>query len=122
MITIKKATPYMVRNDGVVLECGAIHPYILKDVTLPFSRNMESILSNNGRDVIWFAHNTRNKNLIELIRKSLQGVANIFGDNSTIDIDLYSALGFDETDFFSWEPIFKNGVGIFKQSSSSAIS
>lgn len=106
-MTIKRATPYMVRNDGVILECGTMHPYILKDVNLPFSMNMESILSTNGRDLIWFANHTRNKNLIELIRKSLQGVANIFGDNSTIDIDLYSTLGFDETDFFSWEPIFR---------------
>ena len=104
---IKKATPYMIRNDGTVFECEDRHPYVLKDVNFPMAMNMEAILSNSGRDIIWFASHTKNKNLIELIRKSLQSVANIFGDNSEIDIDLYSALGFDETDFFSWEPIFR---------------
>lgn len=61
----------MVRNDGTVFECEDRHLYILKDVNFPMAMNMEAILSNRGKDIIWFAHHTRNKNLIELIRKSL---------------------------------------------------
>lgn len=54
-ITIQSGTPYMVRNDGEIFECGKIHPYILSAKGTPLIEslyNSESKILQNGGTLI----------------------------------------------------------------------
>lgn len=96
--TLDKATPYMLRNDGELLECGDIHPYILK-----ISEDIKDIV-DKGIDLdslYWFYHNTKK----ESTKKSISAIAKYFiekfgiKDDFTISIygngDVKYDFGFD---------------------------
>lgn len=97
--TLEKATPYMLRNDGELLECGDIHPYILK-----ISEDIKEII-NGWIDLdalYWFYNNTKK----EYTKKSIRAIAKYFikkfgiKDDFTVSIygnkDVNYNFGFDE--------------------------
>lgn len=73
---LKKNTPYMIRNDGVVFECGDIHPYILHDVHNRFYENMRILLVSHPEWVLWFYKNTKIEQTREKIKEAIQYLAN----------------------------------------------
>lgn len=52
-------TPYMLRNDGVLLECNAIHPSFLSFLGKDLQRHIDKEFDYTI--VEWFINNTRNK-------------------------------------------------------------
>lgn len=61
-------TPYMLRNDGELLRCGNIHPYILMSVKSSLETNVET-LSDHLDFLDWFYENTLQNEVKELINK-----------------------------------------------------
>ena len=70
---LKERTPYMVRNDGKVFECGSIHPYILYHVTEAFVINMLDLLDAPWF-LDWFLENS-NQDLKPLMKECLECLA-----------------------------------------------
>jgi mRNA interferase YafQ len=69
---INSSTPYMLRNDGELIECGSIHPYILMSVKSSLETNIKT-LNNHINFLDWFYDNTlqeRVKNLITEYRET----------------------------------------------------
>lgn len=63
-ISIKATTPYMLRNDGALLECGEVHPYI----KLYYEDTYDDALTSvKAEDLEWFYKNTLNNELKDLI-------------------------------------------------------
>lgn len=76
--SLEKATPYMLRNDGSIIKCGRMHPYIMKD-----AETVDEII-RDGIDLdalYWFYKNTGK----ERTRKNIRAVANYFIDRFGID-------------------------------------
>ncbi len=80
---LKERTPYMVRNDGEIFECGSIHPYILKDINVPFNVNMDYI-AMFPEQISWFIEHSK-QNLGPLLNDCFQCLADCVMslDNST---------------------------------------
>lgn len=88
--SLKKATPYMLRNDGKLFECnlkyGNYHPYILQ--VYDDKNDIDSLVLDRLDELKWFYDHTKNqktKEYIGIIYKSLTGY-NEFGatDNTYI--------------------------------------
>jgi predicted nucleotidyltransferase len=61
-------TPYMLRNDGKLLECGELHPYIKMSNSTSYETNLKTL--NNHLDFLdWFYNNTLNDETKELIEE-----------------------------------------------------
>lgn len=73
---LKNNTPYMVRNDGQVFECGDIHPYILHDVHERFYENLRLLLIQYPEWCRWFYDHTQFAKTRDKIIESLQYLAN----------------------------------------------
>lgn len=57
--SLKSATPYMLRNDGELLNCGIIHPYI-KYIKQDRNKNqIVDLFSNRPDHLLWFFNNTK---------------------------------------------------------------
>ena len=71
---LKKATPYMLRNDGKLLECGDLHPYIYyTHLDLP-KKEIKNLLTNyRGEFLKWFYHNS-NDDIVMLIDRLISAV------------------------------------------------
>ena len=67
---LKERTPYMVRNDGEIFECGFMHPYILKDVNAPFEVNI-NYTAMFPEQINWFVEHSR-QNLKSLLNDCFQ--------------------------------------------------
>lgn len=64
-------TPFMLRDDGVLLKCGDIHPYIFMSVKYSLNTNLKTL--NNHLDFLeWFYKNTLQKDVKTLIDKYKQ--------------------------------------------------
>ena len=65
---LKSNTPYMLRKDGALLECGSVHPYIIAswgyDADYNYKRLMDKLYILD-----WFKENTQNERTKELITK-----------------------------------------------------
>lgn len=59
-------TPYMLRNDGELLTCGDLHPYIKMSNSAPFETNLNT-LNNHPEFLDWFYDNTLNEEVKTLI-------------------------------------------------------
>ena len=103
VITVEKATPYMLRNDGKLFKCGTIHPYVRY-----FDQSkLEDILYDNleFRDkLLWFNNHTQyesTKRLIYSILTYLKFDTDYTYDTKSINDDTellsYINLLFDET-------------------------
>lgn len=61
-------TPYMLRNDGALLTCGELHPYIKMSNTASYETNLKTL--NSHPDFLdWFYDNTLNEETKELIKE-----------------------------------------------------
>ena len=68
--TLEKTTPYMLRNDGAMLACGNIHPYIKMYYGEDFTENMEALL-RHPEFIKWFYQNTLLEETRQLIGEFL---------------------------------------------------
>lgn len=59
-------TPYMLRNDGELLTCGDLHPYIKMSNSATFETNLNT-LNNHPEFLDWFYDNTLNEEVKTLI-------------------------------------------------------
>lgn len=60
------STPFMLRDDGALLECGSLHPYILMSVKSALETNIKT-LNDHINFLDWFYNNTLQKEVKELI-------------------------------------------------------
>ena len=70
-IIISPMTPYMLRNDGVLLECGSLHPYVNISSNQSFEDSYE-IAKENPRNIKWFINNTNQDEVKKLGEKLLK--------------------------------------------------
>ena len=73
VIYLKKATPYMLRNDGKLFSCGAYHPYICNIYDI--KNDIESLVNERIEELYWFFTHTQNKtarDYTQIIIKSAQ--------------------------------------------------
>ena len=68
-VSLQKATPYMLRNDGELLTCGDIHPYIYYNAFNDEYEELIYLLNNNYLQ--WFYNNTLNDETKEKIASLL---------------------------------------------------
>lgn len=61
-------TPYMLRNDGELLTCGDLHPYIKMSNSATFETNLNT-LNNHPEFLDWFYDNTLNEEVKTLINE-----------------------------------------------------
>ena len=73
---LKNNTPYMIRNDGEVFECGDIHPYILHNVRNRLSENLRILFISYPEWCNWFYTHTQYQETKDKIIESLQYLAN----------------------------------------------
>lgn len=70
-MALKTATPYMLRNDGKLLECGDIHQYMIYYLDHPLIEELGTLLEDRWDFFVWFYNNTNSettrKNLRQLI-------------------------------------------------------
>lgn len=59
-VSLQKATPYMLRNDGELLTCGDIHPYIYYNIYDEDENELAKLISGEDIDgfISWFYDNT----------------------------------------------------------------
>lgn len=79
--SIKISTPYMLRNDGKLLECGDYHPYIKYERQATSKRGIEVLINEKPYFLEWAYKNTLQDTTIEDIKflvKSVQKVENYF--------------------------------------------
>lgn len=66
-------TPYMLRNDGIVLTCGKVHPYICQDIDgKPFSEIQNLFNGRLGQDLLWFYKNTQSQDTRQLCKRVVE--------------------------------------------------
>ena len=70
-IIISPMTPYMLRNDGVLLECGSLHPYVNISSNQSFEDSY-GIAKENPRNIKWFINNTNQDEVKKLGKKLLK--------------------------------------------------
>lgn len=79
--SIKISTPYMLRNDGKLLECGDYHPYIKYERQATSKRGIEVLINEKPYFLEWTYKNTLQDTTIEDIKflvKSIQKAENYF--------------------------------------------
>lgn len=79
--SIKISTPYMLRNDGKLLECGDYHPYIKYERQATSKRGIEVLINEKPYFLEWAYKNTLQDTTIEDIKflvKSVQKIENYF--------------------------------------------
>ena len=85
---LEKATPYMLRNDGVLLKCGGavkMHPYIICDINRTLGDSLydtswnDVAFFNTNRNwmVNWFYDNTQYTDTKILIEEIIKSILNI---------------------------------------------
>lgn len=85
-------TPYMLRSDGELLDCGSIHPYICISNNYDLKKNLEE-LKKRPEFVEWFYHNTLNESTKELLKEF---VSKWYSEDTSNNIDyLIHALKID---------------------------
>lgn len=70
---LKSATPYMLRNDGKLLECGSVHPYVLYHIQDSLDKNIQHLVSHLDY-LNWFYDNTNSVNIKEEIKSLVQSL------------------------------------------------
>ena len=69
--SLKKATPYMLRNDGAWLTCGVMHPYIKYIQQDTAENQLIDLFTIRPEHLEWFYHNTLNEvakqDIIEMV-------------------------------------------------------
>ena len=95
---LKENTPYMIRNDGEIFECGDIHPYILHDVHNRFSENIKILLINYPNWLPWLYKYTKINTTREKILEALQYLANLLVSKDP-DYNIYKFTGINNISY-----------------------
>lgn len=90
---LKKNTPYMVRNNGTVLECGDAHPYVVYDIKDNLSEIIDNIIYGNTEWLFWFYRNTLQNHTKKKIIQCVQYLSNILLFFQENKIDSYLWMG-----------------------------
>lgn len=69
-IVLKPLSAYMLRDDGVLLECGKAHPYIKESPSLDFKNNLKHLIEETPEALDWFKENTNSDKLKKLIEEN----------------------------------------------------
>lgn len=88
---LQRGTPYMVRKDGEILECGKAHPYILYSCFDAFNVSFNTILDNFPYSYKWFYDNTENQWVRDKIIECFQLLKDIISNNTRFN--LFRELG-----------------------------
>lgn len=80
-MVLQKQTPYMLRNDGVILRCGQSHPYIMTDIDEnPYISFGDLFSTNRGyRYVLWFFDNTNDVSIKSHIQSLAISYNTVYG-------------------------------------------
>ena len=71
---LKPATPYMLRNDGLLIDCSPLHPYI-KYLIWSDNKSQIELLFNDHFDFLeWFKKNTQHNEVKTEIDKFISAV------------------------------------------------
>lgn len=104
MLQLKKSTPYMLRNDGELLECGDMHPYIKYIIQEPNDKQIIDLFTLYPEFLYWFYCNTNHKSIKEDINNFVSIVMNNnfynFNDSVIADLkDKYNVSDFTAKQF-----------------------
>lgn len=66
---LKPNTPYMLRDDGKLLECGSVHPYIEMFKEASYEKNLNELLNRHSGFLDWFRENTKREDTASLVSK-----------------------------------------------------
>lgn len=66
---LKPNTPYMLRDDGKLLECGFVHPYIEMFKEASYEKNLNELLNRHSGFLDWFRENTKREDTASLVSK-----------------------------------------------------
>lgn len=102
---LDKATPYMLRNDGELIKCDSVHPYIKYVYENSNKRELEELFHSHLDALNWFYENTRNNDLKESLKSLVYSVvnSNIFSINkekiiNTITFDYNSTEQYSDNE------------------------
>ena len=95
---LKSASPYMLRNDGKLLECGDIHPY----VKYSYMDNKEAIkfIRSHPENLKWFYENTLNESTRDEIRTVASSIEGLSPEDFGVNDQTYRALNPEEVEEF----------------------
>lgn len=91
--------PYMIRNDGAVLTCGKVHPYILYKTLSSFDVAISKTILYVPNSFRWFYDNTKQDWVKEEIIHCLQLLSDAFitaYDSGNFDPSKYIGFWFDD--------------------------
>ena len=86
---LSPAKPYMLRNDGKLLECGDVHPYISYTFEEKPINNLYELLFGQYEDLIWFYNNTAKQDTRDLITSFLASAYFYFKNNTVENLPVY---------------------------------
>lgn len=66
--SLEKTTPYMLRNDGELLPCGDVHPYIKVYYSESYDMNISELLKH-PHWLDWYTANSKNNKIPSLIKE-----------------------------------------------------
>ena len=91
---LEKATPYMLRNDGVLFKCDRYHPYISNIYN--DEDDLKSLVNERIEELLWFYENTNYEDTKEDIKIIVKSLCD-FGENYLCTTE-YLIDKFDITD------------------------
>lgn len=68
MTSLEKTTPYMLRNDGQLLKCGDVHPYIKVYFNGSYEQNLAELLKH-PHWLKWYSENSNNPEVAKLLKE-----------------------------------------------------
>ena len=86
---IKAATPYMLRNDGKLLTCGSIHPYIKYTYEDSLESNLKELFISYPQDLVWFYKNTLKEDTKDQIRNLISSI--YYADEDEFNPDVFDS-------------------------------
>lgn len=78
---------YMMRNDGKVIDCGRIHPYIIYHQNNIIADNIEIVIDKYDNFLKFFFDNTQYQNTKDKIREAIQylySIVNLIKDEDEV--------------------------------------
>lgn len=89
--SLSKATPYMLRNDGKLLDCYTIHPYV-KYVYDSVDKTLEKLSDYRFVSLVWFYENTSKEDTKNLIKS----IISYLFTEKLIDENKYEIFNIDQ--------------------------
>lgn len=78
------ATPYMLRNDGKLVSCKPLHPYVKYIYEASTEKELKALVEDRPTDLLWFYKNTN----VETTRKEIITlVSTLLHDENNLNLD-----------------------------------